>query len=213
MELPLFPLHLVLFPGRQLPLHLFELRYRRMLTDCLAGGRCFGVVAIRAGRESGHVPEVHQVGTVAAIEQVAELTDGRFDIVTRGTRRFRLVELLEPAPYLRAEVELLEDGLAGPDESEPARLVRELLLPYLAALGAPDELLERVPVAPDELAYLAAAAVQVELPQQQHLLELDSTRRRLDATLRMLRREAGIMRHFGSVGSLRPPGPGGADLN
>jgi len=213
MELPLFPLHLVLFPGRQLPLHLFELRYRRMLSDCLEGGRCFGVVAIRSGREAGHVPEVHGVGTVAAIEQVAELPDGRFDIVTRGSRRFRLLELLEPAPYLRAEVELLEDGPAGPDEGARAHQLRELLLPYLAALGAPDELLERVPVDPDELAYLAAAAVQVELPQQQRLLELDSTRHRLEATLRMLRREAGIMRHFGSVGSLRPPGPGGADLN
>jgi Lon protease-like protein len=214
MELPLFPLHLVLFPGRQLPLHLFEQRYRQMLRDCRAGQNRFGVVAIRAGREAGQRDvDLFEVGTVAQIEQVEELADGRYNIVTRGTQRFRVLERLEGTPYLRAEVELLEDGPAGPEETARARQLRELLLPYLASLGAPDELLERVPSEPNGLAYLAAAAAQVELPEQQRLLELDSTARRLTETLRMLRREAGLMRHFGTVGSLRPPGPGGADLN
>jgi len=214
MELPLFPLHLVLFPGRQLPLHVFEVRYRRMLEDCMAGGRRFGVVAIRAGRaEGGGASQIFSVGTVAEIEHVAQLPDGRSDIVTRGSRRFRVREVLEPAPYLRAHVELLEDGPTGPQDAARARRLRELLVPYLASLGAPGELLARVPSDPDGLAYLAAAAAQVEVPEQQRLLELDSTAARLDATLRLLRREAGLMKHFGTVGSLRPPGPGGAELN
>jgi Lon protease-like protein len=214
MELPLFPLHLVLFPGRQLPLHIFEVRYRRLLADCMGGPRCFGVVAIRSGRaEGGGRSEVFEIGTVAEIEHVAELSDGRSDIVTRGTQRFRITELLAPSPYLKAEVELLEDGPAGPEEAARARQLRELLIPYLASLGAPGELLARVPSDPDGLAYLAAAAAQVEVPEQQRLLELDSTAARLDATLRLLRREAGLMKHFGTVGSLRPPGPGGAELN
>ncbi len=214
MELPLFPLHVVLFPGRQLPLHLFEMRYREMLTDCRGGQNRFGVVAIRAGRaEGGAKVDLFKVGTVAQIEHVAELPDGRFNIVTRGTQRFRVLQLLDGTPYLRAEVELLSDGPAGPEEAARARQLRELLLPYLASLGAPDELLERVPSEPNGLAYLAAAAVQVEVPEQQRLLELESTGRRLEATLRMLRREASLMRHFGTVGSLLPPGPGGADLN
>jgi len=214
MELPLFPLHLVLFPGRQLPLHIFESRYRRMIEDCLEGPRRFGVVAIRAGSsEGGGRPELHTVGTVAEIEQVAALPDGRSDIVTRGTQRFRITQVLAPAPYLRAEVELLEDSPGGAEELARARQLRELLLPYLAMLGAPDELLERVPSDPNGLAYLAAAAAQVEVPEQQRVLELDSTAARLQATLRLLRREAGLMKHFGTVGSLRPPGPGGAELN
>jgi Lon protease-like protein len=214
MELPLFPLHVVLFPGRQLPLHLFEPRYRQMLTDCRNDQNRFGVVAIRAGRAEGDgAVDFFEVGTVAQIEQIAELPDGRYDIVTRGTQRFRVVEQVCGSPYLRAEVELLEDGPAGPDETARARQLRELLLPYLASLGAPDELLERVPSDPNGLAYLAAAAVQVELPEQQHLLELESTGHRLEATLRMLRREAGLMKHIGTVGSFLPPGPGGADLN
>lgn len=213
MDLPLFPLHLVLFPGRQLPLHLFELRYRQMLAHCMANSQRFGVVAIRAGREAGHVPEVFEVGTVARIEQVAELPDGRFDIITRGTQRFRIVRFVEGEPYLRAEVELLEDEPAETEDGERARALRDLLIPYLASLGAPEELLERIPSEPAELAYLASAAAQVEVGEQQRLLELDGTGRRLEATLRLLRRETGLMRHFGTVGSLKPPGPGGADLN
>lgn len=213
MDLPLFPLHLVLFPGRQLPLHLFELRYRQMLAHCMANSQRFGAVAIRAGREAGHVPEVFEVGTVARIEQVAELPDGRFDIITRGTQRFRIVRFVEGEPYLRAEVELLEDEPAETEDGERARALRDLLIPYLASLGAPEELLERIPSEPAELAYLASAAAQVEVGEQQRLLELDGTGRRLEATLRLLRRETGLMRHFGTVGSLKPPGPGGADLN
>jgi Lon protease-like protein len=213
MELPLFPLHVVLFPGRPLPLHLFELRYRRMLADCLAGDGRFGVVAIRAGVEVGGGAEVFSVGTVARIESVNELPDGRFDVVSRGEQRFRVHRFLPEAPYLRADVELLEETPCGPADHAVARQLRSLLLLYLAGLGAPEELLERVPVDPDELTWLAAAAIQVEVPEQQRLLELGSTGSRLQSAAALLRREAGLMRHFGTVGSLRPPGPGGADLN
>lgn len=213
MELALFPLHVVLFPGRPLPLHIFEPRYCRLLDDCLASDRCFGVVAIRAGREVGAGCELFDVGTVARIESVSMLADGRADIATRGVQRFRILELLAPSPYPRARVELLEDPPASASDRERARGLRALLVPYLTGLGAPEELLERLPADPNGLAYLAASAVQVELVDQQRLLECDSTARRLEATLAMLRRETSLMRHFGTVASLRPPGPGGAELN
>lgn len=213
MEMPLFPLHLVLFPGRQLPLHLFELRYRRMLVDCLAADRRFGVVAIQSGREVGDPADIFRVGTVAQIEQVAELPDGRYDVLTRGTARFRVLDLLPGTPYLRAEVELLEDPPADLAAVDRALRLRELLVPYLAALGAPLELLERLPTDAVELTYLAAAAAQVEVPEQQSLLELDTPGGRLEAIMRLLKRESGLRKHFGTVGSLRPSGRGGADLN
>lgn len=213
MELPLFPLHVVLFPGRPLPLHVFEPRYRRLLADCLDGERRFGVVAIRSGVEVGAPAETFDVGTIARIEQVTPLEDGRFDLHTRGTQRFRIRRRLLDDPYPCADVELLDD--APLDEAAEARSgeLREILVPYLASLGAPEELLARLPSSPRQLSYLAAAAVQVELTEQQRLLELDSTAERVEATLEMLRREAGIMRHFGTVGALRPHGPGGAQLN
>lgn len=213
MELPLFPLHAVLFPGRPLPLHVFERRYRVMLRHCMDTDRRFGVVAIRAGREVGAVPEIFEVGTVAEIESVTTLADGRSDIAARGVRRFRVRELLDGTPYLRARVEELVDGTLCESDRHLAGQLRELLMPYLRGLGAPDEMLACLPQAPDRLAYLAAAAVQCGLREHQELLELDDTGQRLRATLDMLRRETGLMRHLGAVGLLRPHGPNGADLN
>lgn len=213
MELPLFPLHTVLFPGRPLPLHVFEPRYRQLLADCLAGDRRFGVVAIRAGAEVGDVADVFDIGTVTAITGVDTLEDGRSNITTRGVERFRIDALIGDGPYLRGRVEPLADGLPDEDDREAAAHLRRLLLPYLAVLGAPDELLARVPHSPDKLCWLAASALQVELPEQQRLLELDRCSDRLAATLDLLRRESRLTRHFGSVGSLKPVGPCGADLN
>lgn len=213
MELPLFPLHLVLFPGRPLPLHVFEPRYRTLVDDCMRDDQRFGVVAIKAGQAEGGCAEIFEVGTVAHIESVTPLSDGRSDIITRGTQRFRVDGFVPGTPYLKGRVQLLEEQSAEPDDHAHAAQLRELLVPYLACLGAPDELLSRLPSEPNELAYLAAAALQTEVPEQQQLLELDSTSTRLQATLQMLRREACLMRHFGTVGSLRPPGPNGAQLN
>lgn len=212
MELPIFPLRVVLFPGRPLPLHVFEDRYRQMLTDVLEADRCFGVVAIRHGDAVDPAPETFEIGCVAEVEQITRLPDGRADLVTRGTQRFRVQRWHDPEPYHRADVTPLEDGGEPADPAQVAAL-RELLVPYLQALGAPDELMCQLPESPDHLAWLAAAAAQVGLPEQQQLLELDSTADRVGGTLALLRRETGFIRHFGSMGSLRPPGPNGADLN
>lgn len=213
MELPLFPLHLVLFPGRPQPLHIFEPRYRQLLSDCMEGDARFGIVAIRSGQEVGDSAEIYDVGTIAEITKVERLPDGRANIVGRGISRFRVDELMPASPYLKAHVNPLQEPPSRPGDVERAQTVRSLLLPYLASLGAPDELLERIPTAPEPLSWLAAAALQVDVPEQQQLLELDSCGGRLDVALGILRRENQIMRHFGSVGSLRPVGPAGPQLN
>ena len=213
MRLPIFPLHVVLFPGRPLPLHLFEARYRRMLDDCVNGDRRFGVVAIKAGLETDKEPDTYDVGTVAEIEDVTELADGRFDIRVRGVDRFRIEQLYQGDPYPSASVACIPNGHAGDADHDNAQMLRKMLVPYLKLLGAPDELLAHVPHEPDELAYLAASAVQADLREQQALLELETTTVRLQATLAALRRETGLIRHFGTVASLRPPDPQGAELN
>lgn len=226
MDLPIFPLHLVLFPGRPLPLHLFEPRYVQMLQDCLEGDSQFGVVAIRSGREvgtewateaedsdAGMRSVIHDIGTITQIKTVAERQDGRFDIITRGQRRFRLVEPLEDRAYLRARVELLDDPPEPDREVVAAAQLREVLVPYLKGMGVPDEYTDRLPDDPEELAYMACAALQVEVPVQQGLLELPSCAERLVAATKIIRRESGIIRHLGLVGSFRPSGPGGAQLN
>ncbi len=213
MELPLFPLHTVLFPGRPLPLHVFEQRYREMLRHCLDGDGRFGVVAIKSGTEVGTAAELFGVGTIAEIERVEHLEDGRANIVTRGVERFRISQVLTDSSYLRARAQPLPEPPPSRSAAQTARAVREVLISYLAALGAPTQMLERVPTAPETLAWLAASTLQVELPVQQQLLEVDNCEARLEHALQILRREAGIVRHFGTVGALRPAGPAGADLN
>ena len=213
MQLPLFPLPTVLFPGRPLPLHVFEQRYRDMLSDCMDSDRRFGVVAIRSGQEAGGAADLFDVGTIAEIEHVEHLPDGRANIATRGQERFRIDALVSGTSYLCAQARPLEEPAPPVDAVHSAQALRDVLIPYLAALGAPRQMLERVPSAPQALAWLAASTLQVELPELQQLLEMDDCNKRLIETLRVLRREASIVRHFGSVASLRPAGPGGADLN
>jgi uncharacterized protein len=111
--LPMFPLGSVLVPGMLLPLHVFEPRYRRLVTDCLAGDREFGVVLIERGSEVGGGDVRTDAGTVARILRVAELPDGRFALGAVGQRRVRVERWLEDDPYPRAEV------VDWPDEGAP----------------------------------------------------------------------------------------------
>lgn len=113
--LPLFPLGTVLLPGALLPLHIFEPRYRQLITDLVTGavpGRTFGVVAVRPGwsTSDGVGEAVYEVGCTAELQDAQRLQDGGFDIITRGMRRFRLLSI-DPtaAPYLTATVEWLPD--------------------------------------------------------------------------------------------------------
>src|SRR6185437_3260270 len=124
--LPLFPLSTVLFPGMRLPLHIFEERYRQLVTDLRARPepRRFGVIAIRKGREVGAdgVTALHEVGCVAEVRQITPHADGRFDLATVGAERFRLLRADTSLPYLQGEVEMLNDDAspAGTDQAVAA---------------------------------------------------------------------------------------------
>src|SRR3984957_3317136 len=121
--LPLFPLGAVLYPGMLLPLHIFEERYRQLVRDLLdrPEPRRFGVIAIRKGRETGidGVHSLYEIGCTATLRRVDELDDGRFDVVTVGTRRFRLLALDRTRPYLQGEGELLAEDAV--DQAAAAR--------------------------------------------------------------------------------------------
>lgn len=113
----MFPLGTVLFPTLVLPLHVFEPRYRALVHDVLAGGREFGVCLIERGAEVGGGDIRSHWGTVAEVQQAAELPDGRWALVTVGTRRVRIDAWLADDPYPRAEVR---------DDPDPAPLPEEL---------------------------------------------------------------------------------------
>jgi Lon protease-like protein len=116
--LPLFPLQVVLLPGGQLPLHIFEDRYKEMIGEVIKGGMEFGVVQVN---EKGIV----NTGCTATVDKVLrEYTDGRLDILTRGRRRFEILLLNDERAFLRGAVEFFDDeegaGPANPDAQRRA---------------------------------------------------------------------------------------------
>ena len=127
--IPLFPLGTPLFPGVMLPLHIFEPRYRRLMTDLLAlpedsERRFFGVVAIRSGWEVERVSPARalfDVGCAALLQAVRPQPDGGFRVVTVGGRRFRLLDVVvgDDPPYLQGEVDWLPDAAIEDEAGDP----------------------------------------------------------------------------------------------
>jgi uncharacterized protein len=201
-RLPLFPLGTVLFPGMLLPLHIFEERYRTLVRDLLAGPepRRFGVIAIKKGRETGvdGVSALYEVGCTATLRDAHEHGDGRFDIVTVGTQRFRLAGLDESRPYLQGDVEPMDEETG--DEAAAALAVRaaqQAFRTYVSALGDRGLAQLRVPDVPDEpdlLSYLIAASMIIDLPDRQGLLAEPDAVSRLTAERALLSRETTMLR-------------------
>jgi uncharacterized protein len=205
--LPLFPLGTVLYPGLVLPLNIFEERYRQLVRDLVDGPepRRFGVITIREGRETGAlgVSALYEVGCVAAVREITELPDGRYELVTVGTDRFKLHATDDSLPYLRGEIELLAEPTG--DESEAALLVTAVqrgFLSYLEVLATRGPATISVPELPDEpilLSYLVAASIIIDLPERQELLAEPDALRRLRAERKLLAKETAILRSLGST--------------
>jgi uncharacterized protein len=200
--LPLFPLGAVLYPGMLLPLHIFEERYRQLVRDLLARPepRQFGVIAIRKGRETGvdGVHSLHEIGCTATVRRVDELEDGRFDLVTVGTQRFRLLALDQTLPYLQGEIELLaEDAVDQLAAAPSVRAVQVAFRAYLDALterGGATVRIEDLPAEPVLLSFVVAAAMVIDLPEHQGLLNESDTVRRLKIEHALLARETAMLR-------------------
>jgi uncharacterized protein len=203
--LPLFPLSTVLFPGMRLPLHVFEERYRTLVAELLDGPepRRFGAIAIRSGREVGAsgAAALHEIGCVAAVRKVTPHADGRYDLQTVGTDRFRLVSVDRSRPYLQGEVELLPDDIAEPGAAESAavavRQVQTGFRGYLNALADQGGGVISVADLPDEpglLSYVIGAAMIIDLPERQSLLAAPDALRRLRLERSLLVRETAMFR-------------------
>jgi Lon protease-like protein len=133
----MFPLGSVLFPSLVLPLHIFEPRYRALIGDVLAGDGEFGVCLIERGHEVGGDDVRLGVGTVAHVQEAAELPDGRWAVVTVGTRRIIVEQWLDDDPYPRADVSDLPDP--DPDR-EQLRLLPDVTQLLRTALAKAAEL-------------------------------------------------------------------------
>jgi len=210
-RLPLFPLGTVLFPGAPLPLHVFEPRYRELVQDLLAAPepRAFGVVAIREGHEVGAdaLRSLYDVGCVALVQRVDALPDGRFAVMTVGTRRFRLLRTDDSRPYLQADVELLtEPEVTGSSVTRLVDGVRRTFADYHSALADPDSELE-LPDDPALMSYVVAATLLLGLPDRQALLEAPNTEQRLQLEADLLKRELGLIRTLRTVPMGQAPLP------
>lgn len=194
-ELPMFPLGTVLLPGMVLPLHVFEPRYRQMLTDVLANARCFGVVLIERGHEVGGNDSRTSVGTIAEVVRAEEFEDGRWVVVAVGTERIRVDRWLEDAPYPRAEVSVWPDDDATVDDDLLTDVGRKLE----RVLALSSELGEDVPDVDFDADPLTASFQAVILsplgPQDsQHLLSQPDGQRRLHCLAGMLDDQEEVLR-------------------
>ena len=216
-RLPLFPLGSVLFPGLVLPLNVFEPRYRLLVQDLVGSDedddavRGFGVVAIKAGHEvgEGNAQALHEVGCVALLREVTETEDGRYELVTVGASRFRVVGIDESAgtPYLTGLVEPFGDDDTEDDEDEGG--LQLLSAAVARRFEEYREVLDiggaEAPEDPRVMSYLVAAAMVLSLDQRQALLEAPDTATRLRSELAVLKREIALVETFGAVPATELP--------
>jgi Lon protease-like protein len=204
-ELGLFPLPLVLVPTEQLPLHIFEPRYRELIAECLETGSEFGLV-LATGDGA-----VHEIGTRARVVQVLEtLEDGSSNIVVEGGDRFRLLELTSGRSFTTAEVEpvLDDDDPADPvDVARALELFTQLAEEVDAEIELPDE-------DSHQLDFELAALVDIGVEPKQELLASTSPRERmkrlaelLGIALEAVRLEKTVRDRAGQNGKVAPPGP------
>jgi Lon protease-like protein len=181
--LPLFPLPVVLFPGVMLPLHIFEPRYRRMLGDCLAEDRRFGLVFLPEGTAERELPRGH-VGCIAYIERAEELPDGRSNIAVSGEERFALARFVDsPLPYHLVEVaDYADEPEPQPVLDSLAAEVRAVFERVARAARIITEDRARLPELPEEAALLAfriASLIDIDATRRQQLLTSRSPLARL----------------------------------
>jgi len=182
-ELPLFPLHLVLFPGTALPLHIFEPRYRQLLADCLEGDRRFGLIRLPDGTAERDIP-AGTVGCVAEILNTEPLADVRSNILVRGAERFALASFVGSAhPYHVCRAELVEDEFEiGHELDTLAERVRDVFRRVAHAARTLSDDPDPIPDLPDEapsLSFAIASMIDIGLDARQELLSSRSPQARL----------------------------------
>lgn len=178
--IPIFPLQIVLYPGEDLNLHIFEPRYKQLINDCSSGKSGFGMPTVLNGK-------LAMVGTEAMIKDIINIyPDGKIDLTVTGTRRFsieRHVSTYDSKLYDGAHVTWLEDDMTGniTTQSKMMKLVREI---YDALQLSKPGLTDR----DDLMAYEVAHYVGMSLEQEYILLTLSSENERQEYLIKFLRK-------------------------
>ncbi|XP_073148279.1 uncharacterized protein [Henckelia pumila] len=189
VELPLFPLPLVLFPGAILPLQIFEFRYRIMMHTLLQTDLRFGVIYTDAATGTA------DVGCVGEVIKHERLVDDRFFLICKGQERFRVTKLVRTKPYLVAEVTWLEDRPSGEVEdldalaSEVELYMKDVIRLSNRLNGKPEKEVQdlRRNLFPTPFSFFVGSTFEGAPREQQALLELEDTAMRLKREKETLR--------------------------
>ena len=203
--IPIFPLpNVVLFPQVFLPLHIFEPRYRTMVSDALEGDRLIGMVLLRPGWEGNYEgrPPVYPIGCAGVITHHDRMRDGRYNIVLRGLEKFRVIEEDDSRLYRVATVESLHEPLSESerDEIRAARTRLEtLLVPQPRGRGADPKL---PPAMGDEdLVNTLAQYMEFDPVEKQALLEREGPLARCRSLIELLEMKLIVARHDWGAGT------------
>jgi Lon protease-like protein len=194
VELPIFPLNTVLFPGQRLPLHIFEERYKLMISMCVEERLPFGVCLIREGHEVGGGARPFDTGTTAHIREAQRLEDGRLNIACVGGERFIIKAIVQETPYMTAEVQgLRQEHCEAKDTPEAAAaLFAEYVRLNLAMTNQWARTME-MPADAGTLADFIGARLAVDVITKQRLLEQLSPELRLQGEIELLSRAVELL--------------------
>jgi Lon protease-like protein len=189
--IPLFPLpSVVLFPNVFLPLHIFEMRYRDMVSDALAEDRIIGMALLRPGWEEDYEgrPPIYPVGCAGLITHAERLGDGRFNIVLQGLEKFRVLDEDDSRPYRLARVDGIEEVPANVDDRDEMRLARRRLEALLVPQPSGRGMDAKVPpsMSDEDLVNALAQYLDLEPVEKQALLERDTLLARCRSLIELL---------------------------
>jgi Lon protease-like protein len=197
--IPIFPLpNVVLFPNVVLPLHIFEPRYREMVTDALAGDRIIGMVLLRPGWERDYEgrPPVYPIGCAGLITHAERMADGRYNIALRGMEKFRIAAEDHSRSYRVAAIDTLTEDLTPRERTEvreERRRLEALLVPQPEGRGADPKV---PPSMPDEdLVNALAQYLELEPVEKQALLERASVLDRCRSLIELLEMKVIVSRY------------------
>lgn len=203
--IPIFPLpNVVLFPNVFLPLHIFEPRYREMVSDALDGDRIIGMVLLRPGWESDYEgrPEIYQVGCAGLITHADRTVDGRYNLVLRGFEKFRIRREDHERSYRRAEVDTILEPMNEDDRAvmrAERRRLETLLVPQPEGRGVDPKMPPSMP--DEELVNALAQYLDLEVVEKQALLERDGLVNRCRSLIDLLEMKVIIARHDWGAGT------------
>ena len=206
--LPILPLrNSVFFPGGVLPLAVGRQKTIALIKDAVRDDQVIGVVTQRrAEEEDPGAADLHQMGTVARIVKLLKMGEDNYSLVVQGLARFRVLELLQEQPYLKARVEAIEDRQPVDEVEIEAlainlkKLAREVieLMPELPAAAI--ELVESI-THPGHLADLIAANVDVPIEEKQAVLETVDLKARMKVVLELLNRKREVLKLSNKIDS------------